>query len=222
MSVDGESVASLENPDSVVRAIVKVLDFLELLVLYSALVLVRRFRTHMLAWWYVIAWTAGLATILGCGELWTGNEFLTILFVVLAGYRMFDIVRWWADFLLDRRHWEVVSGERNLVFVVMNAAEVTLIGAIWLFASGEFNHPGQAAYAAFLLVTQLDRPQAVTTISRVVVVVTEVASLVLLLGGLTVVIGVVQGKVKATDEWRGEARDYPGGWLARKRAKEQN
>ena len=74
----------------------------------------------------------------------------------------------------------------------------------------------------FLLVTQLDRPTAVTAISKVLVVVTEVASLVLLLGGLTVVIGVVQGKVKATVEWSGEARDYPGGWLARRREGEQN
>jgi hypothetical protein len=169
-----------------------------------------------------MAWTAGLAAILACGDLWTGNGTLTSLFVALAAYRMFDILRWWADFLLDRRHWAVVSGERNLVFVVMNAAEVTLIGAIWLFASGEFNHPGQAAYAAFLLVTQLDRPEAVTTISKVVVVVTEVASLVLLLGGLTVVIGEVQEKVKATTEWRGEARDFSGGWLSRRRARQQS
>jgi hypothetical protein len=27
----------------------------------------------MFAWWYVAAWTAGLAAILACGDLWTGH-----------------------------------------------------------------------------------------------------------------------------------------------------
>jgi hypothetical protein len=117
------------------------------------------------------------------------------------------LLRWYADFLLDRRHHHVFTPERNLVFSVLNLVETMLIGAIWLRAAGEFPSAGEAGYASFALVTQLGLPSVEGAWAQTAVIVTEVLALTILLGGFALVIAEVQTKVKATGRWRGER--YP-------------
>ena len=74
---------------------------------------------------------------------------------------MFDLIRWWADFLLDRAHFRVVSPERNLLFVVFNLLEIMPIGAIWFVAGGVAPSAKSALYTSFALVTQLQLPHVV-------------------------------------------------------------
>jgi hypothetical protein len=203
MMIDSAGPRDPTNPDLAVRAVVRFLNALEWLVLYEWLAEIPKLQSPKLAYWYVAIWTSFLTGVLGTSDLWTRHHtVLKPIFVALAGYRLFDILRWWTDFLLDRAHWAVISEERNLLSAAANLTEVTLVGAIWLQAAGQTSTAGSAMYASFLLVTQLDRPTAATAISKAAVAVTEIASLVLLLGGVATLIAEAQEKLHATGDWR--------------------
>jgi len=101
----------------------------------------------------------------------------------------------------------VVSSERNLLFVVANLAEVALIAAVWFRASGQAASPGSAGYLGFSLVTQLAIPDAPPW-SKLAITFTEIAALVLLIGGVAILIGEVQEKIYAVGAWQ-TARGRP-------------
>ena len=168
-----------------------------------------RLRSPLLAYYYVVGWLCVLAAILATSDAWVDAwRPLFIALVCIPAYRMFDILRWYADFLLDRRHNHVVSTERNLVFVFANLVETALIAAIWLQASGASATPGSALFDAFALVTQLALPElAEGGWAKIGVVMTEITALTLLLGGVAVLVAEVQEKINSsTGEWRGEAK----------------
>jgi hypothetical protein len=197
------------QPDPGVRAIVRVLNALEWVILYELFCLVPWCRSMKLAYFYVGGWICVLALILAAGDKWVDADRGWFLLIVgIAAYRMLDLLRWYGDFLLDRAHNHVVSTERNLVFVVANLVEAALIGAIWLYASRTAASPGEAFYDGFALVTQLGLPDLSDGgWAKLGVVMTEVTALTLLLGGVAVLIAEVQGKViSSKGEWRGESK----------------
>lgn len=194
------------QPDPGVRAIVRLINALERAVIYEWLCVIPWCRSPKLAYFYVGGWICVLVTILATSEEWAdAPRPLFVLLVCIPAYRIFDILRWYADFLLDRAHNLVVSTERNLVFVVANVVEAALIGAIWLQASGEAATPGSALFDGFALVTQLALPElAEGGWAKVGVVITEITALTLLLGGVAVLVAEVQEKVESREgEWRG-------------------
>jgi hypothetical protein len=194
------------NPDPGVRVIVRVLDALEKWVLYEWLCRWKPLRTEYLAYPYVIGWLVVLAATLLTSRWWSTAEVAVAIVVVLAAYRGFDITRWWIDFLLDRKHWAVVSAERNLVFVAVNLAEVAIIGAIWLRAADAASTAGTAMFQGFTLVTQLGYPQADTAWSKIAIAVTEFMALLLLFGGVTSLLAVVADKIRQSGTWQGSNR----------------
>lgn len=118
--------------------VVAALDFLERYVLYYGLLgRFPRLKSPAFAYWYVLAWlvvlTAGLATSI---SWFSAPEWVRWLLVVAPLYRLADVVRWWLDLLLDRRHYMVLAFERNLLFLGLNLVELTLVGAILLRATG--------------------------------------------------------------------------------------
>ena len=194
------------NADAGVRFIVRGIDASEKAILYEHLYRLKRFQTPNLAWWYVLAWIGVLFLILATSFAWAdSNRALLIAMTLVPAYRAFDVLRWYADFLLDKRHNHVLSPERNLLFVVVNLVEATLIGAIWLRASGAVASAGSAAYRSFALVTQLELPAVAGGWAKAAVVVTEVMALTLLFGGVAVLIAEVQRKVASTGTWRGRS-----------------
>ena len=119
-----------------------------------------------LAYPYVLGWLALLVAILLTDDWWISNSVAVGILVGVAAYRAFDITRWLLDFFLDRSHWAIVSAERNLVFVVLNLAEVAVIGAIWFRATDAASTSGAALFQGFTLVTQLGYPPADTASSK--------------------------------------------------------
>ena len=195
-----------ENDDLGVRKIVRVLDVLEWFVPYEWLCQSDRLRNERLAYYYVGTSLVVLATILGTSGLWRPGDYFGPVLLFIATYRAFDIVRWWLDFLLDQKHWLVVSAERSLVFVTANLIEAALIGAIWLEATGAASTAGTAMFQGFTLVTQLGFPAADTVMSKTAVAATEGVALLLLVGGVTVVLGVVGAKIRPAGKWHGSRK----------------
>ena len=85
-------------------------------------------------------------------------------------------------------HNSVVSS----VFVFLNLIEVTLIGAIWLKAAGQPRHAAGAFYDSFQQVSQLGASTVSGHWAKASQMVTEVAALVLLVGGVAILIAKVQ------------------------------
>jgi hypothetical protein len=141
-----------------------------------------------------------LVAILAVAEKWTGSGWAWFLLILIPAYRLFDIARWWASLLLDRRHFALVTAQRSLLFAAANLGETALIAAIWIRATGLAASSGQAWFDGFSLVTQLERPAATTTWQIVAVVLAEATALLLLLGGIAVVIDLVPKKLRETGE----------------------
>lgn len=125
-------------------------------------------------------------------------------------WRMFDLLRWYADLLLDKAHSHWLSNERNLLFVALNLAETALIGAIWLKAAGESPSALGALYESFGVVTQLgDLSVGGGAAPKIGLALTEITALVLLVGGVAILVGEVQEKLRTTGRWWGTVRS---GW----------
>jgi hypothetical protein len=152
---------------------------------------------------YVFLWLVYLGLVLPFSPEWGGwGAWILVFFLPVV--RMLDLTRWYADLLLDRAHNNLISGERSLSLVFLNLIEVMLIGAIWLRAAGQPDSAGSALYDSFLLVAQLANPMHVTGLwIRLGTVAIEVASLVLLAGGVALLVSEIGEKLRITGEWQG-------------------
>jgi hypothetical protein len=150
------------------------------------------------AWFYVAVGLVYLSLVLAFGwGAW-------LLIVLLPALRLFDLVRWYADLLLDRGHHSLVSSERSLFFVFLNLIEITLIAAIWLRAGQPDGSGSSALYDSFLLVTQLDAPHGLAGLwVKLGIVAVEAAALVLLAGGVALLVAEIGEKLRVTGEWQG-------------------
>jgi hypothetical protein len=193
--------------DAGIPLVVCALDLLEWVMPYEIAFTFWRGRPARFAYYYVAVWLAVLVGILSTTYWWTGWEGWVWLFVAFPALRLADIFRWWADFLLDRRHSNLVSAERSLLFAFINLAETALVAAIWLRASGQATTAGGAAFLGFLLVTQLGVRSATTRWAQIAVVLAEITALILLLGGVAALIALVprktqSGKHESYSKWR--------------------
>jgi len=102
---------------------------------------------------------------------------------------MFDMVRWYADLLLDfgRARHPPISEQRNLV-AAANLFELSLIAAIWLRATGTSTAWREAVFQGFTLVTQLGVPKGLHDWAGLAVAASEVAALIVLLAGISAAI----------------------------------
>jgi hypothetical protein len=195
----------LENNDKVIQRVVWLLNLVEHVTPYELLnrfLLPRSWRSGSYAWFYVFGWLIVLALVLAFSPDWGGWP--AWLFVaVIPAVRVFDLLRWNADLLLDRAHNNLVSSERSLSLVFLNLIEVSLIGAIWLSAAGQPEGAGSALYDSFLLVTQLANPHVAGLWIQLGMVAVEVVSLVLLAGGVALLVAEVGEKLRVTGEWQG-------------------
>lgn len=120
------------NPDPIVERIVQLLERGERTVPYWWLTNADRFGGRFanprLAYAYWLVWTSILLAALVSSGYWLDAGTVVTTFVVVGvTYRLWDIVRWWTDFLIDRRHFAVLSRERNVVFLALNLIELTIV-----------------------------------------------------------------------------------------------
>jgi hypothetical protein len=193
-----------KNPDPGVQRIVEFLELGERTVLYTYLVKFRRFANPRFAYTYALAALLILVAFLSTSASWRDTPVLTrSLIVVVPLYRLWDIVRWWVDLLVDRRHYMVVSRERNLIFLALNLLEVVFVGAILFSASGVSRSTSGAWFDSFFLVTQLAFPTHGSTFwGNAATALIEFSSLVLLLGGLSTLVDLIGSKLKE-GAWHG-------------------
>lgn len=194
------------EPDRVVAAVVRALNYCERFVLFGWLARLPRLANELLPYRYVAGWLLVLVALLAASRAWVdGPRAIVWIAVLVAAWRLADLGRWWLSFLFDRRHFHVLTAERNLLFAIANLAEVALIAAVWLRASGQAaaNSAGDAAFAGFSLVTQLGVPTPTTGRAQLAVALTEFTALLILIGGVAILIGVVQKKIQEGPGWHG-------------------
>jgi hypothetical protein len=193
-----------KNPDPGVQRLVEILEIGERTVPYWWLSRSERLGNERLAYRYV-AWTIVVLAAIFVTSIWWKNtpEWARWLIVVLPMYRLWDIVRWWADLLVDRRHYRVVSRERNVVFLALNLFEIVFICSILFRAAGKPGSLSGSWFDSFFLVTQLSFPGNDTAFwQQVATAIVEGSSLILLLGGLSALVDLIGGKFRE-GEWRG-------------------
>jgi hypothetical protein len=197
-----------KNRDPGVQLVVELLEAAEFAVAYHWIRLIFRRGGQRFAYVYCAGWFAVLVSSLATSRWWSGSGWAAIP-LVFATLRIFDIGRWWTDFLVDRRHHLVVSRERNLLFLALNLVEVAVIGAIFFRATSVSPTSIRAFSDAFFEVTQLNFPVAQThAIALLVKIVVEATSLVLLLGGLAALLDLISGKI-TEGEWQGDKLAWP-------------
>ena len=150
-----------KNPDPGVQRIVEILKLGKRTVLYGLLIrhLPQRYKNERLAYKYVGSAMLCLAALFVTSIWWMKTpEWVRWLVVLLPMYRLWDIVRWWVNLLIDRRHFRVVSRERNVIFLAFNLVEIVFIGAILFRAAGNAGSLSGSWFDSFFLVTQLNLP----------------------------------------------------------------
>jgi hypothetical protein len=196
------------NPDRGTQVVVEVLQAGELLAPYWLCLHLARQRGRWrsvgqgFAYPYIAVWSLLLVGALASSRFWATSWQLSFAPVFLAAWRLFDITRWWIDFVVDRRHQLVVSRERNLIFLGLNLVESAFIGAIFFRATGVSGTASHAWFDSFFEITQLSLPAGSHSTALLAKAVVEVTALVLILGGLAALLDAVSGKI-VEGPWEG-------------------
>ena len=189
------------NPDRGTQVVVELLQAGELIAPYwLGLHLTRRHDRWRsvgpgFAYPYVALWFLLLFASLATSRFWANSWQLSFVPVFFAVWRLYDIARWWTDFVVDRRHQLVVSRERNLIFLGLNLIELTFIGAILFRATGISGSASHAWFDSFFEITQLSYPAGTHLTALFAKAVVEATLLVLILGGLAALVDAVSEKI---------------------------
>ena len=150
---------------------------------------------------YVLACSVVLLLLLFSSAFWADTRGFELLAVAIGAYRMVDIVSFHGLLLLSRSAADntVAGYERSLVLLGGNVMEISLICAIWFRAAGSPTAL-EAWYNGFLTATLVSAPAASRSLAgppaetAVPAILTVVAALVLLLGGLSTLLSLIGRK----------------------------
>jgi hypothetical protein len=150
-----------------------------------------RCRCPSAAWAFAYepAWIGALTIILLTGVARTPSGFAWLL-VVAAGYRLSEIVNFFAGLFLNKDQERLRGVERSLLLLLGNLVEVTLATAILLTAAYQTS-PSRAWDDAFFLVTFMAVPDRPGRYSHLVEMVGISAALMLVAGGLGMLLGLI-------------------------------
>jgi hypothetical protein len=159
------------------------------------------------ALWWLILTLAGYVAIGFSHARW-----LSVLVVVIASWRLTEVLVWQMKMLLDRTHRLILSAERNLTFLFVDAVvAITAIAAMLRQA-----HPGDAsrpdAFSTWVdslsVVTLNGRPFAYQGVwANLATLVGTFAGLLFIGAGLAVLVGLIQKKFTlGGDEYTGPTR----------------
>jgi hypothetical protein len=142
---------------------------------------------------YVFCLWAPLLLVTALLSVWLHGGWWLLLAIVPA-WRWLEIVVWWVKLLLDRSHTNILSAERNLLFLWADAfAVVTATFAIWRTA--ESTRPQLSWVDALATFTLNGPPRGLHgRLGEVVAVASAGSGLVLVGAGLALLVGIVGGK----------------------------
>jgi hypothetical protein len=80
---------------------------------------------------YAAAWALALTALVVLTAAW---PVIAIAAAVLASYRFAEIAVWYAKLLFDSGHRLILSAERNLLFLTIDATATVIIIGLWLAA----------------------------------------------------------------------------------------
>jgi hypothetical protein len=138
--------------------------------------------------WGIILAGVSLATCIVSG-VWL------VLLVGVALWRAAEITTWYTKLLLDKTHSNVLSGERNLLFLVFDAAMFVTVLALLLVAGGG-SLPGAWSDAVSAFTLNGEPSGYSSSWATASGVVGAVGGVLLLGAGLAVVIGIIQQRIK--------------------------
>lgn len=209
------------EPDSTARFVVTCLDYFRWVVPYEWAAAAarrrgRRLPANFIAL-YAAGWLAALSLIFtfvpSIASLGTAAQWTLALVPVWCG---FEVTRWWLSVLVNRRHNHFVSFERNLVYLIVNLAQVMLAGAVLLRMTSPGHGAERALFDSFLLTMQLSSAPHASFLHDAAQALTAIALLVLLAGGLAILIGGM-GRFFTEGEYEGPWSLPVPSWLDRMR-----
>jgi hypothetical protein len=153
-----------------------------------------RWRPGSFAWPYIAAWLAVEGCLLTATRLFGGHEVLTILAVVIVILRYGELMRSYAELLLEWNHDLRYRMERNLLLLLPNFAEFTLLGAIAFYVTSNGRGIGGSWFDAFATLTFYDLPRSGGALHHLVAVALALAAFVLVACGLAVILTGVSSK----------------------------
>ncbi len=216
-SQDAEYLESFaEQPDVVVRFVAWLLGALHaVLSAPRALVLVLTRPTRIaeagggmyVNYVYGVVWVVALWALLLAGN-WTSSRVFLFTAAGVGGWRLFEIVAWWMKLLFDRGHDLLVSPERNLLFLLLDALSVSFAIAAFV----RLDTPAAAAAPhwvdALAIGTLSGAPSEVHVgpWTELAVVLGTLAGLLLLAAGLALLVESIGGKFKEDRPYTGPLR----------------
>ncbi len=145
---------------------------------------------------YMVEWAVILAS-LSVATVYASNGWRLVL-VAVGLWRLGEITGWYAKLLLDKTHSNVLSGERNLVFLICEmGAFVTVLALLLVAGGGKLPDAWVDALSAFTLNGRPD--DYASSWASVSGVLGAVGGVLLLGAGLAIVIGIIQQRIELSD-----------------------
>jgi len=145
---------------------------------------------------YMVEWAVILAS-LSVATVYASNGWRLVL-VAVGLWRLGEITGWYAKLLLDKTHSNVLSGERNLVFLICDmGAFVTVLALLLVAGGGKLPDAWVDALSAFTLNGRPD--DYASSWASVSGVLGAVGGVLLLGAGLAIVIGIIQQRIELSD-----------------------
>jgi len=142
---------------------------------------------------YMIEWSVILVG-LSLASVYAPSGWPPVLAAV-GLWRLAEITVWYAKLLLDKTHSNVLSGERNLIFLICDiGAFVTVLALLLVAGGGTFPDAWVDALSAFTLNGTPDDYNS--SWASVTGVLGAVGGILLLGAGLAVVIGIIQHRIE--------------------------
>jgi hypothetical protein len=180
-----------QEPDASVRFVVTILDFLRWAMPYEwAAALARRSGRRLgpnFIAAYAVAWLGALALVFAFAP--SMDEPTKWGAAIVPAWCICEVTRWWLSVLLNRRHNRFVSFERNIVYLFVNLAQVIVAGATFLRMTSPDQSAVKALFDSFSLATLLSNTPHASGLHDAAQAITVSASLVLVAGGLTILLG---------------------------------
>ena len=153
---------------------------------------------------YVAGWVVVFITLAFLSAAWPA---FAAVAAFIASYRLLEIVVWYLKLLFDCNHRLMVSPERNLLFLTIDAAAVVFIVAFWLSSATSISSTLVSEVVGALHIFTLNGTPAGFSgwQSDVATLIGTLGGLFLIGAGLVLLVGLVSGRFSF-----GSAEDYTG------------
>ena len=151
-------------------------------------------RPGFFAWPYIAAWMIIEGGALSATRFYDWHGVSTVVAIALVILRYGELTRSYAELLLEWEHDLRYRMERNLLLLLANFGEFTLLGATAFYVTNRSQGVGRSWFDAFATLTFYDLPRSGGPLHHLVAVALAVAAFVLVACGLAVILTGVSSK----------------------------